>query len=543
MKIAMLQLNPLVGDCRGNVNAIIRAYKQACQHGASLVVAAELAIVGYPPKDLLLRDSFLDLHDQALAHLMREVGEVGLIIGTIERNKDAGKPLYNASLLIQNGKVQQRQYKTLLPNYDVFDERRYFEPNNKAAQVFMYRGYRMMMLICEDIWGGSEYALDPIVWLEQKSVDVLITINASPYYPGKGAERARIVSNIAQKLYTSVVYVNQVGGNDELVFDGRSFAVNSRGDCIGLMEAFRTEVGSVSLGERKTISFPKEGIGDLYEALVLGVRDYLHKSKRSDVVIGLSGGIDSALTAVIATDALGREHVRGYTMPSDFSSQGSIDDAVELARSLGIDISTVNIAPLYDAYKEALSPNIGWNVPGMSARDATEENIQARIRGNILMADSNRRGAIVLATGNKSELSVGYCTLYGDMVGGFSVLADISKTNVYKLARYINREREIIPKSTIEKPPSAELRPGQVDQDSLPPYEMLDAVLEAYIEGGNGAQAIADTFGYPLREVRWIINKVNGNEYKRWQMPPGLKVSHVAFGTGWRFPIVALAPS
>lgn len=551
LKVAMLQMNPIVGDCVGNTDKYIRAYREACEAGAELVVASELALIGYPPQDLLLRESFLDLHDQELARLVASVGNVGLVVGVVERNTRAGKPLWNSAVLIQNGKSVETQRKTHLPNYDVFDERRYFESNREEIQVFVYKGVTMAMLVCEDIWGTSEdnpngiklYERDLIAELAEQDLDVLITVNASPYYHRKGDVRLKLVSGIARKLHTSVVYVNQVGGNDGLVFDGRSFAVNERGECIASVAPFSAGVAVVVVGGDATGEYPSDaGISDLYNALVLGLRDYVHKSGRHDVVLGISGGIDSALVAAIAVDALGREHVYGVAMPSKFSSRGSISDALDLANNLGIRRRVIPINAAYDAYGDMLRSSLGWDEKNAREGDVTEENIQARIRGNTLMAISNREGCFVLATGNKSELAVGYCTLYGDMAGGFAVIADVLKTKAYELVQYINRDAERIPQSTIDKPPSAELSPDQLDQDSLPPYDVLDAILKAYIEQGKGAKEIVGTLGYKADLVDWVIKKVDSNEFKRKQMPPGLKVSPVAFGTGRRMPIVARMP-
>lgn len=553
----MLQLNFLVGDFVGNTNKIIAGYKKAVAMGAELVVSTELALFGYPPKDMLLYKSFLDAQNRELEVLKKEIGNIGLIVGIAEINTGDGKPLFNSAVLIKNGKIEIVQRKSLLPTYDVFDESRYFEPGKNLTEIFDipssgFFNDCVTILVCEDIWGGNEnnqsrklYQWDPVMELNGLDVNTLIVINGSPYYWGKGDVRFNLVSGISKKLHCNVVYVNQVGGNDDLVFDGRSFAVNENGECIAVAQPFVEEILIVDTDSSKTVEYPSDGqnlkdsesIKNLYQALVLGTHDYVRKNGFEKVVIGLSGGIDSALTACIAVDALGKENVLGVTMPSPFSSQGSVDDSLALAENLGIQIITIPIHDIFRGYGQTLQPIFEGK-----QLDVTEENIQARIRGNILMALSNKFGYLVLSTGNKSELSVGYCTLYGDMAGGYAVISDQWKTQVYELAKFINREdaQYTIPRNTLEKPPSAELRPDQKDVDSLPPYEILDPILRQYIEEQKGIDEIAIPEMPGGKEiVRKVIDMVNRAEHKRVQMPLGIKTSPKAFGSGRRWPIAA----
>lgn len=563
MKIALMQLNYTVGDIRGNAYKIILAYQRAVALGADVAVCSELCLFGYPPKDLLLSPTYLKLQNKCLQKICREVKKTALIIGIAEENTGAGQPLFNSAIFIRDGKIVATHRKRLLPNYDVFDESRYFCPGNLPIPILTVAKEKIGLLICEDIWSRAEtvkdhsrYASDPIDEIAQTEVpDVLITINASPYYWGKGDIRFRLVKNIAQRLHCAVIYLNQTGANDELIFDGQSFALNARVRCLGAAKAFAEDLVIVDTKNQTAVSYPASDhqIGDLYQALVLGVRDYLNKINcPNGVVVALSGGIDSALTACIAADALGSEKVLGISLPSEFSSDGSKTDARALARNLGIRLETVPINLLYDCFGRAVDPVIGWNQPGKITKDTTEENIQARLRGMIAMAVSNRTGKIVLSTGNKSEISVGYCTLYGDMVGGLAVISDVPKTLVYLLANYVNRQREIIPLSTITKPPSAELRPGQKDSDSLPPYEVLDRVLDFYLIKRMEAEEIIKNLknnaaviglvgeGNLPSVVRRVIDLVNKNEFKRRQMAPGLKVTPLAFGSGRRLPIAAI---
>lgn len=548
MRIALLQQNFLVGDLKGNTQKIIDFYGQASQAGVELVVSSELALFGYPPKDLLERPDCLNLHQQCLKQLCSRIGEVGLIIGAVGENHGAGKPLFNSSILIQNGRIRRRWHKALLPTYDVFDERRYFEPGRKSPFTFEYLDEDLAMLLCEDIWSGTEtapgqrlYQRDPIAELKKKVPGILIVPNGSPYYWGKGKVRFELVSNIARRLNCTVVYVNQVGGNDDLVFDGRSFVVNPEGKCLGFIPPFIEGWIIVDTENYSSIYYPSDEGDDeqLYRALALGVRDYFRKTGRQKAVIGLSGGIDSAVTACIAVEALGKENVMGLSMPSQFSSKTSVEDAALLTQNLDIGFRVIPIEKIYESFGSSLEPFIGWNMPGTKKGDTTEENIQARIRGAILMAYSNRNGHLVLSTGNKSEIAVGYCTLYGDMVGGYAVLSDIPKTLVYQLANHINRKQITIPQRVIDKPPSAELRPDQKDQDDLPSYEVLDAILHAYVEEQQGMEEIVRELGLEESLVRQVVSRVDHNEYKRRQMAPGPKVTSKAFGIGRRMPIAA----
>lgn len=549
MKIAMLQLNFWVGDLDENTDKIIQGYRQACAQGAELAISTELAIFGYPPRDLLLMPDYLKKQDECLAKLCQEVGDVGLIVGIAENNSGKGTPLFNTAVLIHSGKVRHWQRKYLLPSYDVFDERRYFEPGFSQPQVINYRGKRLSILICEDIWGGLEianghrlYEYDPVEALSGIKVDALIVPNGSPYYWGKGKARLGLVAKTAQKLGCQVFYINQVGGNDEIIFDGRSFAVNSAGQCIGAAKAFEEDLVVIETDNALPVDYASDAdsLKDLYRALVLGTRDYLRKINcQKGALIGLSGGIDSAITACITVEALGPDKVIGVSMPSQYSSEGSIKDAQVLAKNLGIKLWTVPIGNIYQSVGEALKPFIGWYEAGEIKGDVTEENVQARIRGMILMGISNRTGKILLTTGNKSELAVGYCTLYGDMAGGLAVISDVPKTTIYKLAQYINREQGIIPVNTITKPPSAELRPDQKDEDSLPPYEILDPILHMYVEEQKSLEEIVSSDVTDEKTVRWVISMVHYTEFKRRQMPPGLRVTAKAFGVGRRFPIAA----
>jgi len=558
MKIGMLQLNLTVGDVAGNAKKILEGYRELCRQGAELVVTSELALLGYPIKDLIFNDEIIDEQNRELDLIRSDVGDVGLIIGVAERAEGCGKPFCNSAYFLHNREVIFIQQKYLLPMYDVFDEARYFEPNPGITPTLIkYKGKRIAILICEDIWGNDEmanglYEYDPIVALKKVYPDLLVTLNASPYYLGKEIVREKLIENISSDLGCPVVYVNQIGGNDELVFDGRSCVSDRKKSSIAYAPAFSESKMIVDVDLLRKIDIPCNNPDkNLLDTLVLGTRDYVRKSGFTKAVIALSGGIDSAVTAAIACLALGPENVMGVALPSQFSSQGSIDDAELLAKNLGIRFHTISISGIYDAFGDALKKEINWYIPGTIPGDATEENVQARTRGAIMMAISNRLGAILLTTGNKSEVSVGYCTLYGDMAGGFAVISDLYKGKVYKLANFINREKEIIPYNTINKAPSAELRPDQKDEDSLPPYDVLDEILEAYIEKGWSIKRIIDTrlldkesreFTRKIADeetVRKIINMVNRSEYKRQQMPPGLKVTKKAFGSGRRMPIAA----
>jgi NAD+ synthase (glutamine-hydrolysing) len=543
MRIALGQTNTTVGDLQGNVDRMIQVAQDAASRGANLVVFPELSVTGYPPRDLVEKTSFLERAQQQLERLARETAglDAALVCGYVGRSESAtGKRATNSAAVLERGQVIFRQTKMLLPSYDVFDETRYFEPG-RAETVFRWNGRTLALTICEDAWNDKQfwerrmYQRDPVEELASAGGEILISINASPYHMGKRALRRQIFSATAKHHRIPVVYVNQVGGNDQLVFDGSSFAMSAEGRLIASAASFREDL--VWVDTETGTGDQHESIADeceaAYEALVLGTRDYIHKCGFRSVLIGLSGGIDSSLTAVIAADAVGRENVFGIGMPGPFSSDGSIHDARELALQLGIRFEVTPITPVYNEFLTALDPLFAG-----CPRDVTEENLQARLRGATLMALSNKWGAMVLTTGNKSELAVGYCTLYGDMCGGLAVISDVPKTLVYSLARVANRRHPgAIPESVFEKPPSAELRPDQKDTDSIPSYEVLDPILRAYVEEYKSPRQIADETGAPIELVKEIINKVDRNEYKRQQAAPGLKVTTKAFGIGRRFPI------
>ncbi|OXT09493.1 NAD+ synthase [Thermoanaerobacterium thermosaccharolyticum] len=539
MKIALAQLNPTVGDIKNNCEKIIMYIKEAKKANMDLIVFPELSIIGYPPKDLLYNPDFLETSYSALNELiLPETNDIGVIVGIATKDKEKDYMLHNSALLLYNGKIIGQADKTLLPNYDVFDEQRYFEPA-KSRTCFDFKGMRLAVNICEDIWNDKDFWERPrydIDVLEQQyklNPDIFINISASPYNLGKQELRTKMVKQISKKYKLPLVYVNQVGGNDELIFDGNSFAINSNGDRVVNLRSFSEDIAFVdteNLDELKPLQKIKEDISWVHDALILGLRDYFRKTGFKKAVVGLSGGIDSAVTCALAVKALGRENVLGVSMPSRYSSEGSKDDARDLAQNLGIQYRVI---PIEDVFKSYISI---FNKDGNVLGDLAEENLQARIRGNYLMFISNREGYMVLTTGNKSEIAVGYCTLYGDMSGGLAVISDVPKTMVYELAKYINRDKIIIPLSTIEKAPSAELRPNQKDTDSLPPYEILDDILKSYIEDDKSiSEIIAD--GYHEDLVRDVIRKVNNAEYKRKQAAPGLKVTTKAFGVGRRMPI------
>lgn len=540
MKIAIAQINPTVGDIQGNVRKIIDFGQRAKSRGAQLVVFPELAVCGYPPMDLLLKDSFVQANLEGLDAIMHALFEIDVLVGFVDPNLGSGRPLHNACALLKGGARVAVQHKTLLPTYDVFDEDRYFEPAREYIAM-PAGGTTFGVSICEDIWNDEElyptprYNVNPISLLrKQQMVQVLINISASPYSLSKENIRHELVRKQALRNNLPVIYVNQVGGNDELIFDGRSIAVDAQGQLIAAAAAFSEDLIIVDLdtGIGDIRVTPTDATENIYEALVLGTRDYIEKCRFKKVVVGLSGGIDSAVVAALASAAIGAENVVGISMPSPFSSQGSLDDAKELADNLGIEYSTVPIEPVMRAFDDVLGAMFSG-----TTRDITEENIQARLRGMVLMSLSNKFGYLVLTTGNKSELAVGYCTLYGDMCGGLALISDVPKTVVYDLARYMNERRgNIIPINTIEKPPSAELRPDQVDQDTLPPYVVLDGILNAYVEQRRSANEIV-RLGYHPEVVMDVINRIDRNEYKRYQAAPGLKVTARSFGFGWRMPI------
>jgi NAD+ synthase (glutamine-hydrolysing) len=543
MKISIAQLNPIVGDLKGNTGRAAELFARLAGT-TDLVVLPELFLVAYPPRDLLEKPALIPGVKAAvedLARLSRGQPQTGLIVGApMPSDLGCGKGLYNAALLIYQGQVKV-QAKSLLPSYDVFDETRYFAPPAQI-QVFGFKDQVLGLSVCEDAWyeyeevnSGKLYPFNPIQELARQGATLLINISASPFYAGKEEIRYRLLRQHCQTYHLPFIYANQVGGNDELIFDGCSLVLDERGELVKVFPAFTEAVQTMDLDrpEGPLVFQPREKIASIHDALVLGVRDYLRKCGFSKAVVGLSGGIDSAVTCYLAQQAVGPENVLGVIMPSLYSSRGSIVDSEALARNLRIQTATIPITPIYQAYLDSLTEHLP-----ISDLDVSLENIQARIRGNILMAFSNKFGYLVLSTGNKSELAVGYCTLYGDMSGGLAVISDVPKTMIYELARYINRQGDYIPEAILTKAPSAELRPDQKDQDTLPPYEILDQVLEYYINDGLALQDITAR-GFDPDVVRWIMRAVERNEYKRRQAAPGLKVTSKAFGSGRRMPIAA----
>jgi len=542
VKIALGQINPTVGDFSGNAAKIIDFSQRAQSAGAGLILFPELSVCGYPPRDLVERSSFVARNQETAARIAAETRGIAVICGLVTpAQSDTGKAVMNSAALLMDGRIAFVQSKMLLPTYDVFDEMRNFAPA-RSQELFSFCGKRMALTICEDAWNDKQfwsrrlYAADPVASLMQAGGNFLLNISGSPFWIGKRELRHDMLASIALQHKVPVAFVNQVGGNDSLVFDGSSLVLNPEGKIISQGRSFEEDLiyfDSNSL----TGEMHEQIAGDdasAYAALVLGTRDYMRKCGFHKAIIGLSGGIDSALTAVIAADAVGPENVIGVGMPGPYSSRGSIEDARILAQNLGIRFELLSINPAYEAYRQTLQ-----GVFAGQAEDVTEENIQSRARGTLLMALSNKLGAIVLSTGNKSELGVGYCTLYGDMVGGLAVISDVPKTLVYRLSHYVNSRRAVIPQATLEKPPSAELRPDQKDSDSLPPYEILDAVLEDYVEDSHPAERIAADRGFDIEVVRRVIRMVDRAEYKRQQAAPGLKISPKAFGYGRRFPIAA----
>ncbi|MEY2560951.1 MAG: hypothetical protein QOG51_1366 [Verrucomicrobiota bacterium] len=537
MKIGFAQINPTVGDLSGNFEKIATAYDRLAAAGAELILTPELAITGYPPQDLLFKSQFVPQNLQILEKLHARVrGGAALLVGFVERNQGRGKPFHNSAALLQAGAPIAKTQKSLLPTYDVFDEDRYFEPARNVSPLLL--GTRKIgVTICEDIWTEHYlprpfYDIEPVRALVEQGAEIILNLSASPFSLNKPAIRREMVAALARAHNRPICYCNAVGGNDQLVFDGNSIAVNAAGQLIAQLPPFRIAEEIVETDASSAVQLEEREVSaDLFDALSLGVGDYLAKCNFKSAVLGLSGGIDSAVVAVIAVNALGAENVVGVSMPSPYSSRGSIDDALALAKNLGIKCLQVPIANSLAAFKAQFT-EIFTGLP----EDTTEENMQSRLRGMILMALSNKFGHILLTTGNKSELAVGYCTIYGDMAGGLAVISDVPKTMVYQLARWMNREREIIPVSTIEKPPSAELKPGQIDQDSLPPYDVLDEILRLYVEENLSARDIV-THGFDEKTVRWVQRRVDINEYKREQAAPGIKVTSRAFGVGRRMPI------
>lgn len=542
VKVALGQINPTVGDFSGNASKIIDFSCRARAAEAGLILFSELAVSGYPPRDLVERASFVARNRESAERIAAETRGIAVICGLVTpADSDTGKSVMNSAALLIDGKIAFIQSKMLLPTYDVFDEMRNFAPAIKQ-ELFSFCGNRMALTICEDAWNDKQfwlkrlYTFDPVESLIQAGGNFVLNISASPFWIGKRELRRDMLASIACQHQVPVVLVNQVGGNDSLVFDGSSIVLNREGQIIAQGRSFEEDLvffDSQSLtGEMHEQIAGEEA--SAYAALVLGTRDYIQKCGFRKAIVALSGGIDSAVTAAIATDAVGPENVIGVGMPGPYSSPGSIDDARALANNLGIRFELISINPAYQAYSQMLK-----NVFAGYQPDVTEENIQSRCRGAVIMALSNKFSAIVLSTGNKSELGVGYCTLYGDMVGGLAVISDVPKTLVYRLANYVNSRRPVIPQASIEKPPSAELRPDQKDSDSLPPYEVLDAVLEDYVEDLHSAEQIAADHGLAIELVRRVIRMVDRAEYKRQQAAPGLKISPKAFGYGRRFPIAA----
>jgi NAD+ synthase (glutamine-hydrolysing) len=555
MRVGLAQINSTVGDLAGNRQKILDAYRTLVAQGAELVVFPELIICGYPPRDLLLRKRFVTDVEASLRAVAAAIGEVPAIVGTVEANATGqGRPAYNCAAFCHQGVVGAIARKCLLPTYDVFDEDRYFEPATQPTWV-AHAGRRIGITICEDIWTHPMintrqlyHGLNPVRQLAAQHCDLMINISASPWHNEKGAVRQTLVTDAAFELDCPVVYVNAVGGNDELIFDGRSLVSDPAGHVIAGLAAFAEELRVADLplesaaaaqaAPQLTPSFEQAGMADIFAALTLGLRDYAHKSGFRSGLVALSGGIDSAVVGVIAAAALGAENVIGVSLPSAISSQHSRDDALILAKNLGLRFETIPVSEVVAASEAALKPIFDGR-----PRDVTEENIQARVRGVLMMALSNKFGSLLLTTGNKSEMAVGYCTLYGDMCGGLGIISDVYKTQVYALANWINADARRrgatppIPQSSIDKPPSAELRPDQLDQDTLPAYDVLDAILKSYIEEGLSRRDLAAQ-GFDEAVLTEIVRRVDLNEYKRKQAPPGLKITPLAFGVGRRIPIV-----
>ena len=550
MKIAIAQINPTIGDLLFNAQKILEAAQLAASSGARLLLTPELSLCGYPPRDLLLNPSFVEAMGITLQNLAEDLPpNLAVLVGTVEPNLNAhisgGKTLFNTIALLENGQIKQLFHKRLLPTYDVFDERRYFEPGLQA-NYFTLDNIHIGVTICEDLWNDEEfwgkrsYTANPIADLAILGVDLIVNLSASPYTAGKQQFRETMLKHSAVRFQQPFIYANQVGGNDDLIFDGRSFALNRQGEIICRACGFETDLLVVEFDETQrdlqlgsVEPMYESDDEEIWQALVLGVRDYARKCRFSKVVLGLSGGIDSAIVAAIATAALGKENVLGVLMPSPYSSEHSISDAVALAENLGIKTNLLPIGELMQGFDQTLGELFAGTEFGLA-----EENIQSRIRGNLLMAIANKFGYLLLSTGNKSEMAVGYCTLYGDMNGGLAVIADVPKTRVYSLCQWLNRNHEIIPQNVLTKAPSAELKPGQVDQDSLPPYEILDDILQRLIHNHQSAAQIVAADHDPVIVDR-VIQMVARAEFKRRQAPPGLKITDRAFGTGWRMPIAS----
>jgi NAD+ synthase (glutamine-hydrolysing) len=552
MKIAIAQLNPTIGDLSGNAKHILEASQKAAKEGVRLMLTPELSLCGYPPRDLLLSPDFVESISRKLQELVLKLPpQLAVLVGTVELNPHATlkgqKPLFNSMALLDEGKVKKIFHKRLLPTYDVFDEARYFEPGYQANSFFLHP-LKIGVTICEDLWneedfwGKRNYEINPIEDLAALGVDLIVNLSASPYTVGKQELREAMLGYSASRYQTPIIYANQVGGNDDLIFDGNSVAFNRTGEVICRAKAFDSDLEIIEFDEQKKdllptaiAPLPETAEAEIFSALVLGVKDYARKCGFSKVILGLSGGIDSSLVAAIATEAMGRENVLGVLMPSPYSSEHSITDAEALVKNLGIQSHLSPIGDIMEAYDKLLEPIFTGTEFGIA-----EENIQSRIRGNLLMAIANKFGHLLLSTGNKSEMAVGYCTLYGDMNGGLAVIADVPKTRVFSICHWLNRNREIIPHNVLIKPPSAELKPGQLDQDSLPPYEILDDILERAIHHHQSATQIVKA-GHDRAVVNKVMRLIARAEFKRQQAPPGLKITDRAFGTGWRMPIASAA--
>ena len=542
MKIAIAQINPIIGDFRHNFDKIKQYADRAIERQCDLVVFSELVIPGYPPRDLLERRNFIDANLKCLDRLIAAIRGIGVICGFVDINTSGeGKPLFNAAIVFEDGKVIHKVYKRLLPTYDIFDERRYFETGGECLP-FSYKGHKIGLTICEDAWNDEDifqnriYDQDPVAEHVQAGADLVINIAASPYYLGHDKFRKDMFAFMAKKYRIPMMFANQVGGNDSVIFDGSSSVFDKNGEMIAAASDFAEDFmvfdsKTLKICEPGNHSLSASDTESIFKALVLGTHNYVTKCGFSKAVIGLSGGIDSALTACIAVKALGHENVSVVFMPSQYTSKENFEDTQQLATNLGVVLTRIPIDSIFKVLLKLLSPAFKESEP-----DITEQNIQARIRGTILMALSNKHGALVLSTGNKSEIAVGYCTLYGDMTGGLAVISDVPKTMVYELARYINRKKEIIPVRIIAKAPSAELKPDQLDQDDLPPYDILDAILKGYIEEMKGIQELAE-MGFDKRVIEEVVSRVDRNEYKRHQAAPGLKVTSKAFGYGRRYPL------
>ena len=533
INIGLAQINATVGDLEGNARRIVEACRLLEAQGSEIILTPELVLTGYPPQDLLFQSAFVPMSLRSLEEIHKSVGEAAWIVGCVKKNPaSSGRPFFNAAAILERGKEIRWVYKTLLPTYDVFDEARYFEPGQKPTPIEI-KGHLFGVTICEDIWTPdylprSLYSCDPVELLCKAKATAILNLSASPFQLGKPQRREDMIKNRARRHGVPFYYCNAVGGNDELVFDGHSLAVAADGAILARWPGFEESAQPASSGMVENVS---DDLEDLRRALVLGVRDYASKCGFKSAVLGLSGGIDSAVVACIAVEALGAAQVTGVAMPSPFSSTHSVEDALALAKNLGVTCLKIPIGESFASFKKQMHPIFG-ELP----EDATEENMQARLRGLTLMSLSNKFGYLLLTTGNKSELAVGYCTLYGDMAGGLAAISDVPKTLVYKLAAHLNQKEELIPRRTIEKPPSAELRPDQKDQDTLPPYDILDGILKLYVEENLAAAEIVAA-GYDAKTVRWVTRRVDFNEYKREQAAPGLKVTSRAFGMGRRMPI------